>query len=117
MSLFASNIGANNFVGTAGSGANSGFAVIMFEWSVSIYTNNIFAMYFITLLTIDFDVWIRFGHFSCYIDDFVLFLLGCTSVDAVGVGFPSCLHRIWGKCIILKCTCFTIIFSTLLKKT
>ena len=35
MSLFASNIGANNFVGTAGTGAKSGIAVIMFEWSVS----------------------------------------------------------------------------------
>lgn len=35
MSLFASNIGANNFVGTAGTGAKSGVAVIMFEWSVS----------------------------------------------------------------------------------
>ena len=35
MSLFASNIGANNFVGTAGTGAKSGIVVIMFEWSVS----------------------------------------------------------------------------------
>ena len=35
MSLFASNIGANNFVGIAGSGAVSGLAVIMFEWNVS----------------------------------------------------------------------------------
>lgn len=33
MSLFASNIGSNNFVGIAGSGANSGLAVVMFEWS------------------------------------------------------------------------------------
>ena len=36
MSLFASNIGANNFVGIAGSGAASGTAVVMFEWSVSV---------------------------------------------------------------------------------
>ena len=35
MSLFASNIGANNFVGIAGSAAASGTAVVMFEWSVS----------------------------------------------------------------------------------
>ena len=39
MSLFASNIGANNFVGIAGSAAASGTAVVMFEWNVS-YSEN-----------------------------------------------------------------------------
>ena len=32
--MFASNIGANNFVGTAGTAAASGYAVTMFEWNV-----------------------------------------------------------------------------------
>lgn len=35
LSLFASNIGSVTFVGLAGDGAASGFAVIMFEWNVS----------------------------------------------------------------------------------
>ena len=34
LSLFASNIGSVNFVGIAGDAAASGFAVVMFEWSV-----------------------------------------------------------------------------------
>ena len=34
MSLFASNIGSEHFVGLAGSGSASGLAVIMFEWNV-----------------------------------------------------------------------------------
>ena len=33
MSLFASNIGPNVFVGEAGSGASSGYAVVQFEWN------------------------------------------------------------------------------------
>ena len=37
MSLFASNIGSNNFVGTSGTAAASGYAVVMFEWNVGIF--------------------------------------------------------------------------------
>jgi len=35
MSLFASNLGSNNFVGIAGSAAAGGVAVVLFEWGVS----------------------------------------------------------------------------------
>ena len=33
--MFASNIGSEHFIGLAGSGANSGIAVVAFEWGVS----------------------------------------------------------------------------------
>ena len=34
-SIFATNMGAPTLVGVAGTGANSGFAAVMFEWHVS----------------------------------------------------------------------------------
>ena len=37
MSIFASNIGADNFVGMSGSAAASGIAVVQFEWMVGRY--------------------------------------------------------------------------------
>ena len=39
LSLFASNIGSNNFVGISGTASMSGMAVIMFEWNVSPHTS------------------------------------------------------------------------------
>ncbi len=34
-SLFASNIGSEHFIGLAGTGAASGIAIVLYEWSVS----------------------------------------------------------------------------------
>ena len=38
--MFASNIGSEHFIGLAGTGAVSGIAVILFEWSVCIRFSN-----------------------------------------------------------------------------
>lgn len=69
MSLFASNIGATNFVGIAGSAAASGYAVILFEWNVS--TGNI-----------------SFAH---------VYVAGYIPLNAVGLGFSAGLHNLRGR--------------------
>ena len=37
-SLFSSNIGAEHFVGLAGTGAAAGISIVLYEWFVSIFT-------------------------------------------------------------------------------
>ena len=39
--MFASNIGSHHFVGIAGTAAASGYAVVLFEWLVSVRSGSV----------------------------------------------------------------------------
>ncbi|XP_069785080.1 sodium/myo-inositol cotransporter 2-like isoform X3 [Narcine bancroftii] len=110
-SLFSSNIGSGHFIGLAGSGASSGIAVSVYEWSVTtmpeylrkrfgsqrihflIATLSLFA-YIFTKISVDIYAGGIFIHLALHWDLYiaVIGLLFITAIYTVGGGLAAVMY-------------------------
>ncbi len=84
-SVFASNIGSHHFVGLAGTGAASGYAIVLFEWLVRInivYSFTVFCFQKLYFVYMSISVFLLFFK-SCDTLCFVSFVTKCYSNGAV----------------------------------